>query len=356
MKVKKILSIAMIGIVLITSISSGNIRVNATINNDEYIFCDEYIPFEKATMLKEIDTISIKNSLMVDGVKNYLYPTYDNKSEALENIKNNISNVLSIIMEKENYNELSNENWKDYYSTLSIIKGEYDDEKRLAESFFDIYKNDELNNSIIECVGSDIDTEEKRQMLYELLPYNTPYSEAYLSEMVKTYSSFDESAAVSYARRYAETPNYNDYEVFDSDCTNFVSQIMENAGVEQDNSVEWPWRGWWHTQDGNSHYHSRSWTVADKFAKYFGVGYTTQSNYWFSVKLRDAVFIVLDTSSDGSWDHAGFVCQSDTYLTDGYYDYLVAQHSDNYLDWASHDGNRWEEQENDGATYGIIYP
>lgn len=181
-------------------------------------------------------------------------------------------------------------------------------------------------------------------------------SEEYFSNMVQTYSSFDEYAAISYARKYAEYPNYNDYEVFDSDCTNFASQIMENAGVEQDNSIEWPWTGWWHTQDGNSHYHSNSWTVADKFAKYFGVDYTTKSNYWFSIKLRDAVFIVLDLHGDGSWDHAGFVCQSDTYLTDGYYDYLVAQHSDNYLDWASHESNHWEEKGDEGATYGIIYP
>ena len=40
----------------------------------------------------------------------------------------------------------------------------------------------------------------------------------------------------------------------------------------------------------------------------------------------------------------------------GDYDYFVAQHSDNYLAWASTYQNHWEEYESQGSTYGIIRP
>ena len=49
-------------------------------------------------------------------------------------------------------------------------------------------------------------------------------------------------------------------------------------------------------------------------------------------------------------------CESDNYLTNGYYDYFVAQHSDDYLAWTSTDVNGWENQESEGNRYGRIRP
>ena len=51
---------------------------------------------------------------------------------------------------------------------------------------------------------------------------------------------------------------------------------------------------------------------------------------------------------DGDWNHVGFVVQVDDYLTNGYYDYFVAQHSGNYLAWTSSDTNGWENDEAEG--------
>lgn len=65
-------------------------------------------------------------------------------------------------------------------------------------------------------------------------------------------------------------------------------------------------------------------------------------------------FILEDMYDDGDWNHVGFVVQVDDYLTNGYYDYFVAQHSGNYLAWTSSDTNGWENDEAEGDKYGII--
>ena len=72
---------------------------------------------------------------------------------------------------------------------------------------------------------------------------------------------------------------------------------------------------------------------------------------WLFQKCQD--FICLDIYNDLDWDHVGFVVEVDNYLTDGYYDYRVAQHSDNYLAWTSSDINNWEQYAG-YSTYGII--
>lgn len=86
-----------------------------------------------------------------------------------------------------------------------------------------------------------------------------------------------------------------------------------------------------------------------------GVRYSTTSNLSFSANLTNGCFIVADFENDGDWDHCGFVTQSDSYKGSyGYYDYKVAQHTSDYLGWASLDKNNWEKIGGDGGKYARV--
>lgn len=82
-----------------------------------------------------------------------------------------------------------------------------------------------------------------------------------------------------------------------------------------------------------------------------GVGYSTKNHYNFSANIRRGDFIAIDWTSNGSWDHVGFVGKRNTTTStiDGltYYNYIVAQHSKDYInyasntDWPTSDGRTW---------------
>lgn len=352
MKIRVFSGVVMIIILFSNIISIMNVDAK---EQTEFVIQKENVAYNDTKYLADIDTISIKYSMQIEGEKNLLYPTFDNRESALSNIKKSASSLLERISAENNLDELCQDNWELYYNAVAVYT-DNENEIKLLKSFFDIYENDFSNEEIIQCVKQNSDAEFIREQLYYLLPNNTPYVIEVNNQIseISTYSDFDLDAAIRYAKAYAVHPNGYDYAIFDSDCTNFASQIMENAGIGQDDSLQWSNVGWWHVKDGNSHYHSKSWTVADRFARYMGVVYSTHSHYDFSENLQASDFILEDMYDDGDWNHVGFVVQVDDYLTNGYYDYFVAQHSGNYLAWTSSDTNGWENDEAEGDKYGII--
>jgi len=72
-----------------------------------------------------------------------------------------------------------------------------------------------------------------------MLPYFSPFAEEYNSSTnadsgISAHATIPNvSAAVSYAERYAWSPNTAQYPYFNVDCTNFISQILEAGGVAQ---------------------------------------------------------------------------------------------------------------------------
>jgi hypothetical protein len=87
-----------------------------------------------------------------------------------------------------------------------------------------------------------------------------------------------------------------------------------------------------------------------------GVGYTTTNHSTFSGNLQAADFIAYDRDRDGDWNHIGFVTSVDssagTYNGSTYYDYKVAQHTNNYHAWTSSSTNGWETLTN--VTYARV--
>ena len=86
-----------------------------------------------------------------------------------------------------------------------------------------------------------------------------------------------------------------------------------------------------------------------------GIGYKTTSHYNFSANIQKGDFIAIDEDNNGQADHMGFVVArdsySDNYSGKTYYDYKVAQHTNNYCAWTSSSANGWENAENNGQTY-----
>lgn len=267
--------------------------------------------------------ISVKENISIYGKEVPLYVTFDSNENALESIKDN--KAVEAIKEAYQLDNISEENWKKYYEDMYKLMDSDEKPDWYGESnadvynlmcFFDIYENEEKNEQIETCVNdmNKVRSSEINTDLLLLLPYGS-YEELsdYLENDIDSYSNarsivkgFDTSKGIAYANKYATSPNTASYKKFNSDCTNFASQILENGGVAQVKYNDEN-KGWWHTKSGSSHSHSISWIRADTFAKYMGVNYTTKNNKVFSGVIQAGDFIAADFTDDQDWDHIGFV-------------------------------------------------
>ncbi|MDO5401990.1 MAG: amidase domain-containing protein [Eubacteriales bacterium] len=325
-------------------------------------------------ILEGIGTIVDGGSIEINGTENALFIEFDDQSLAIVDLKNKVPTLLNEISRIYDLEELSDSNWRKYQESMNLIldsnmnESEYNESSsdvKILRAFFDIYENKSQNEIILSYVNNiknarALDALEQTENLALLLPYTDPFVEERMINKKNTRASINVSAAISYAERYATEINYSDYDYFSSDCTNFVSQVLENAGVSQvvynsENS------GWWHKVTpgywgiGDLHQHSISWIRADTFARYMGYSHVTYSNWNFSSNVQTGDFAALDFTRDGSWDHMGFVTNVDNYVGSyGYYDYKIAQHTSNYHDWASHDACGWENVGLEGGNYAIV--
>lgn len=314
----------------------------ATINND----------FTPRDELDGIGRISIKEELIVNETKTPLFCTFDSPTEALQNIKNELSELLNLMKNTYHLQNLNESNWGTYLKFLYIFRKDLNDfdidisqKERLfqdtvvLEAFFDIYENSSVNAKILQLVEKNQEkalSSEETQQLILALPYTSPLIASYNSKHAQTRSigGFNVSRGVTYAETYAESPNPF-YYYFSSDCTNFTSQILEAGGVKQTDT-------WWHTTNGQTHNHSRTWTVANDFCNYWGISYETIDFNNLSSRVRKGDFIAYDAGNDGDWGHCAFVTAIGSKTSSGYTDFKVAQHSSDYNEWVSSSDNGWE--------------
>lgn len=346
------------------------IKAETIADNKEYVVIhEESILYYQTTALDMIGSTSIRVSIEINGEKNYLYPIFDNKELALKNFKIVEKELLDKLQETYNLNELGEDNWKEYNSKLSSLLRdsiinieEFSKDIVIFGTFMSYYEGDDLNEGILDYIEgkkqSDLCKDEE---FLSMLPYTAPLVEEYNQELKKakikkslgiSLMRLDDSTvdAVAYAYQYTNHRNY-DYDYFDeNDCTNFVSQILENSGKSQDST-------WWHYQDFMGvNYQSTAWINANAFVNHFGTVFITTSHYRFSAYLKAGDYIALDMGKNGHWNHCGFVIASDNYLTGDYYDYLVSQHSDDYIAWASSSINHWDTYDGGGNQYAVIRP
>lgn len=335
--------------------------------------------------------ISIKDSVIINGVENDLYPTFDDIDYALKSLKKEIPEYYNFVSTKINledtygcdYNafltkdfklDSSQANQPEFGNTsLMFDKNGYNDSEYLGEIieresevfdiFLDIYENQSKNNQIKEYINSTDNP--NPELLAYLLPYNSAFSRQYFSNNKLTAAQyFDKADGRTYATQHATSPNSNYPYYSGHDCTNFASQILIAGGIQMHNAYPNVNSGWWHDRrtvgtvnpilvDTNS----LSWSVADNFVRFMGTSGNEYSSFLqFSNKIVWGDFIAFDQNSDGDWNHVGFVTHVGslgTYSGKYYKNFRVAQHSTNYLKWVSDSGNGWEDLDG-SATFAIV--
>ena len=319
-----------------------------------------------------VDTeISVRDYISVNNENIPLYPTFENKEKAIQEIINETSGLLNKIQEKYKLSKLNEDNWNIYREKMNEHISEYKAEENdnLDYSklvlFFDIYENDEQNEEIknyAKTTRSNIVDEE----LAVMLPYDSENNEVQnfnkdaleFANTTRMSRGYNLTNAKLYAVNHAISPNKSGYGYFlTGDCTNFTSQILEAAGVGQ-NVYNSEYSGWWHKYSNNKHTYSVSWIRANTFARYMGIGYRTNNHWDFSASLQAGDFIAFDRAGDGDMDHNAFVVDRNNYAGSyngkNYYDYRVAQHTSNYCAWASSDTNNWETMEDYTCIFARI--
>lgn len=322
------------------------------------------------TIGDEMFSASVKQEIVGDGIAIGLYTTFDRPDAALEQVSKQCKEILNLLQKTYRLQEFDEVTWRDYYEYLSVA---YDDEmicKQIFEDdslatlemFFDIYENDSINKELISLA---LDAEGCNDLLangefYCNLPYyvtseidnskqiNVDILPKY--DMTESTKGYTISKAVSYANSYAMTYN-SAFPQLKKDCTNFTSQVLYKGGKGQTAT-------WYCFKEGGKWYYTKRWTTANNFANFCGVDTTTSSHKTFASKLKKGDFIVEDKANDGSWDHAAFVTAvaSSYSATLGYKNYKVAQHTKNYLAWASSTTCGWDALKTDypNCKFGII--
>lgn len=350
--------------------SSGNISVMA----EETQTNESQITTYSTPELADVGEIVDGGQIYVSGQENKLYRVFANDNEAITDIKEKVPELLAILSDKYELSTLNDANWTDYRDAMFMLfdsencPDDYNESNKdflTLRAFFDIYENKDKNAQIevkkeILDNTTTLNSSFKNKISEELalmLPYSEPLTQEYIHRQessIVPFSSYNATSAINYANTYATSPNTPTYYYFSNgDCANFTSQILENAGVSQIVYTDVA-KGWWHKRVtgslgiGYKHTHSQSWSMADTFARYQGIVYSTTSHSSFKSNISKGSFIVADFQNDGDWDHCGFVTDKSSS------DYKVAQHTSNYNAWASTSTNGWDTIGSSGGKYARV--
>lgn len=337
----------------------------------------------------EYGGVTVDLEIVVNDTALPLFPTFVDSELAINVVSQNCDTVLDVLRNQYNLEPFSKENWRIYYDCMSSYYDEPNKKKWFKEEnpkvaelelFFDIYENQSENAKLIEK-AKNADTVKDLMCNYDFLTSLPSFDTEDLSES-KTLQEFDkeinsdkqieaislayntnefnprvmllsysDSDAIKYAKKFAENRNRNFGYIENHDCTNFASQIMLAGGKNY--TLSWitcATFGIWHYTD--------AWANANCFANYWGVDNTYATHKNFSKNLKKGDYITEDKANDGNWDHIGFVVDvADSYNQKlGYKNYKVAQHTNNYLAWASSDTCGWDKLKSNypNCRFGII--
>ncbi|KAB8291030.1 amidase domain-containing protein [Bifidobacterium avesanii] len=311
-----------------------------------------------STTLHHLNNITTTNTIRIYGKENPLYCTFENQDQAFNNAYKKWRNEFNTIQQYASLQPASVTNWKEYQTIVYSYSGNNIDSTIIAEmrAFFDIFENKYINEEITTSIGKLSYNTTKHvpdlTHIIEMMPYDAPLAMA-MTSTYNTTSLPNTSAAISYAKQYAWKGNPAYWNFGNNDCTNFASQILEASGVRQE-VYDSEQQGWWHKKNWlGFHTHSVSWVNAHTFSRYMGIGYWARDHAAFTTNIAAGDFIGADFGNDNSVDHIGFVTATGGW-TNGYIDYLVAQHSHNYELWASHSGNDWDNISNNGGSLARI--
>ncbi len=357
---KKVLIVIVISMLVFLS-NKKEIKANSMKNDMSNIAYEFDYP-----LLESIGEVVSGGSVEISGKQNHLYKVFSNRETALENLKTQETDALEYIAKKGHFDELTHSNYMQYYSELMQI--EYEEIKKTMSTnsynvllqFFDIYENDDCNERIIKTMqNNSLNQSQKEEVLAYELPY---YDNAVVDYFSNHHSienrSFNVTNANTYAYANAGNTSSSTYGyVYSSDgnpadCANFASQILIAGGESMVNTFPNVYSGWWHVNLVVEHKYSRSWSFAPTFATYHSSSsFATRTYSTFTSKLQGGSFIAFDKGNDGSYDHIAYVTSVNNFMSGGYYDHNIAQHSPNYYNSASY--SMWPSLE-DGVCWFLV--
>lgn len=411
--------VCLLSLLLIVSTTSSIFAVEETnLKTVEVVKVTSNDKFMASNNLSDIGPVSYKTAISIEGEKINLYPTFDNLQSALDNIKANCNELLNNMAQVYELEPFSLRTVQLYYDRISEYENtiyeqyensEVDNElfKSIKDSFpkmysfFDIYENDRANLEILSSINVTGTTMVVQKLslqnlneLKQLLPSNTGGTEKIEEIEIRELgqvstpmsysgnSKFTVADGVTYAVKYAASPNIVNYATKSADCTNFTSQIKKAGGVPVYKTA-YDEDGWNYknTYNGSGFLHtaySARWVNAHKFVNFFGkkTVYKTE-NYDnkrtafinFAKNIKKGSFIAYDEEGDGNWNHNAFVTylwhsgesarRDISYHGSSYKDFKIAQHSRNYHKWVSENGDSgcgWEDLPYDypKVTFAIV--
>ena len=221
-------------LLVVSGLMCGNLRKALASSTDEVI--TYYIEDTN-----ESGSIQSELGIKIDGKKFELYPTYSDSLKELNDIRIRCAGYLNEVASVYNLEPLTENNWREYQSYVSLYLDDSSKEVIELVEFFDIYENEIANSKILDKIDENNDKEYlvKDEEFVNTLPKAA--AEYIINKYGKsrrvTRSSFNVSKAVSYARMYAINHNKKEYKSCKSDCTNFVSQIVVAGGKRM--TEEW---------------------------------------------------------------------------------------------------------------------
>lgn len=314
-------------------VRATSLQENEVIAENTIIEC----PYDS---LEKIINLKSGGILVINNTSNPLFWEFESKNSAFDIITSMFGDELEKISTAGNLEELSLTNWEDYFD---VFKGLYFDDIgcggnesiNILNQFFTVCENHEINKQARALYNQD---NTNILELINYLPYTSPVIDTIPKLPVTRAASFtfNKSAAISYAKKYAVTPN-SSYKTYSTDCTNFASQILKAGNAPT--SVTWK-------------PYTASWTAAHNFETYWysrsNKQYATGNFNTLSANLQAGDFIIVDWEKDGRYNHVAFVVASGSKTSSGYYDVTIAQHTKNYCAKVSSSVNGWE---NTSGTY-----
>lgn len=355
---EKLLKLLLVAGLCITNLCTFNtVQAKNQYNFDTFnMSVESYDEYEKIGFVYKAP-----EKFMVNGREIYTFKQFDSLEEAINLFENIYSAELEWYRQNNDLDNLSAETYKkyldDFYETNFAGKDVFRISLRNFLSEIDTYfSNMELISAIKDAQENpSVKTYVKVDLLSRvddvklMDDYPELKNNIYNPKTFSTYavSGYNVSAAIAYASKYAETVNTS-YTYYRNDCTNFVSQILYAGNIPT-------------ASDGNGAWYpySNAWINANSLMNFLGAKYgrnnSYDSLYTFSNVLNPGDVIGLDYAKNGSIDHLGFVTakasSSGTYNGYVYYDFKVAQHTNNYHEWVTSPINKWELEFNSSKFF-----
>jgi hypothetical protein len=175
--------------------------------------------------------------------------------------------------------------------------------------------------------------------------------------------AYTSSSAISYAKKYALSPNTASFPKYDSDCANFASQCLNAGGINM--TTNWHCKKtiftisnyfWDETKAWTRASNLKSWlidcgyaTLSQKYSRQAGFAYPPE----YSSKLATGKLVFYDFTGNNSIDHVSIltsVTGSGASLQSN-----ICQHTTNRKDVVWHLGPYMSDDEIDKCVYYVFY-